>query len=147
MKKTDPLIIVEQTFYSPIEIVWTAITNLAEMHQWYFDNIPDFKAEIGFKTEFNVKSEDRNFLHQWEITEVEPNKIITYIWQFKEYPGKALVTFELSRKENVTKLQLTNKVVEDFPQDIPEFKRESCIGGWQYFINQRLVDYLKSGSN
>jgi hypothetical protein len=37
---------------------------------------------------------------------------------------------------------LTVEVLEDFPDDIPEFRRESCIGGWNYFINHRLKEYL-----
>ena len=43
-----------------------------------FNNIEDFKPKVGFKTRFNVKSEERNFLHLWEITEVDPFKKIVY---------------------------------------------------------------------
>ena len=34
-------------------------------------------------------------------------------------------------------------IVESFPQDIPEFSRMSCLGGWTYFINQSLKEYLE----
>ncbi len=30
----------------------------------------------------------------------------------------------------------------DFPDDVPEFERESCLGGRQYFIGQALKAYL-----
>lgn len=63
------------------------------MRQWYFENIPSFKAEIGFKTQFNVISEGRSFLHMWEITEVVPLKKIASSWKFKEYAGEGLVAY------------------------------------------------------
>lgn len=144
MKKTDPPIIVKQNFHSPLEIVWKSITELEKMHQWYFENIPSFKPEVGFKTQFNIKSGERNFLHKWEVLEVIPNKLIKYNWKYENYPGDSNVTFELLEENNKTKLKLTVEVLEDFPQNIPEFKRESCIGGWEYFIKDRLKKYLES---
>jgi len=74
MKKTDEPIIVEQTFQTSIENVWKSITKIDQMHQWYFENIPTFEAKIGFETQFNVQSQDRDFLHLWKITEVIPFK-------------------------------------------------------------------------
>lgn len=144
MKKTDPPIIVKQIFHTPIEIVWNSITELEKMHQWYFENIPSFKPEVGFKTRFNIQSGERNFLHMWEVLEVIPNKLIKYNWKYEAYPGDSNVTFELFDEKNITKLVLTVDIIEDFPQDIPEFKRESCIGGWEYFIKDRLKNYLGS---
>lgn len=144
MKKIDPPIIVKQNFHSPLEIVWKSITELEKMHQWYFEKIPSFKPEVGFKTQFNIKSGERNFLHKWEVLEVIPHKLIKYNWKYENYPGDSNVTFELLAENNKTKLKLTVEVLEDFPQNIPEFKRESCIGGWEYFIKDRLKKYLES---
>jgi uncharacterized protein YndB with AHSA1/START domain len=143
MRKTDEPVIVEQTFDASIDTVWNAITVLEQMRQWYFENIPSFKAEVGFKTQFNVISEGRNFLHMWEIREVVPLKRISYSWRFKEYAGEGLVVFELSAQNDLTMLKLTNSVLESFPDGIPEFIRESCIRGWEYFIQNRLKEYLE----
>ncbi len=44
------------------------------MRKWYFENIPAFKPEVGFETQFNVQSEERNFLHKWKVTEVQPSE-------------------------------------------------------------------------
>ncbi len=143
MKKDDQPIVVEQAFKSSIDNVWKAVTEAPKMRQWFFDNIPSFKPEVGFKTQFNVTSGDRNFLHKWEITEVVPQKLITYNWKYEGYPGNSFVTFELSENNNSTNLTLTHDIVEDFPDDIPEFSRESCIGGWEYFIKQSLNKYLE----
>lgn len=142
MKTSDELIIVEETFNADIKAVWNALTEIEEMRKWYFENIPAFKPEVGFKTQFSVKSEERNFLHKWKVTEAEPIKKIKYTWEFEEYHGKSSTTFELCPEGDLVKLILTVDVLEDFPEGIPEFERESCIAGWNYFINDRLKEYL-----
>ena len=51
--------------------------------------------------------------------------------------------FELIEVDGEVNLKLSMKVVESFQEDIPEFRRDSCIGGWNYFIKQRLKQYLE----
>ena len=49
MIKTNDLaeaIIVERTLDAPVGRVWTALTDVNEMRQWYFD-LKEFKPEIG----------------------------------------------------------------------------------------------------
>jgi len=113
------------------------------MKKWYFENIPEFKAEVGFETQFNVLSEERSFLHIWKVTEVIPNKKIVYNWTYEEYDGSADMVFELFDEKGSIKLQIRVIVLEDFPDDIPEFTRESCTGGWEYFIKGRLKEYIE----
>lgn len=142
MKKNEAQVIVEDIFDAPIEKVWKAITGIEEMKIWYFENIDVFKAEIGSKSKFVVQSDERTFTHLWEVTEVDaPNKI-TYNWKYEEYPGDSFVTWELFDESGKTKLVLTTRITEDFPDEIPEFKRESCKKGWEYFICWKLKEYL-----
>ena len=143
MKASDDPVIVEQTFNKSPEKVWQAITEHDQMIQWYFDNIPSFKAEVGFETQFNIHNDGRDFMHMWNVTEVESLKKITYGWKFDGYVGDSFVTFEIFDEGDSTKLRLTATVTEDFEDGIPEFERESCIGGWQYFIQQRLKEFLE----
>ena len=121
MENTDP-IIVTQLLKAPIKTVWKAITDLEQMRQWYFPNIPDFRPEIGFETRFLVQNEGRDFTHIWEIKEVIPQKMIGYSWNFEEYSGEGYSTFELIEKSDVTELTLKSYVIEAFPADIPEFE-------------------------
>lgn len=144
MKKNDEPIIVEHTFNAPINTVWNAITNLDQMRQWYFEDIPSFKPEVGFETQFNVQSQDRNFLHMWKVIRVVPVKLISYTWKYGGYPGDSFVVFELSEHNNMTTLKLTHNVLEDFPDYIPEFTRASGIDGWTYFIKQSLKEFLNN---
>ena len=144
MKTTDPAITAVQVFNQDVSRVWKAITEVAEMREWFFDNIPTFEAKVGFHTQFEVVSDNRTFTHLWEVVEVIPLRRLKYAWRYQEYQGDSFVTFELSEINNQTLLTLTTEIVEDFPESIPEFKAESCQAGWDYFIKQRLKDYLES---
>ncbi|TDS18943.1 uncharacterized protein YndB with AHSA1/START domain [Maribacter caenipelagi] len=141
MKENEP-IIVTQLFNASMEQVWEALTDVNQMRQWYFDAIPDFKPEVSFKTRFLITNEGRNFTHNWVITEVDIPTKISYRWTFDEYPGESISTFELSKKEHQTLLTVTSKIIKDFPTDIPEFKRESGVAGWEYLIKESLVKFL-----
>lgn len=144
MKTYYNSIIIEQLFNQNIQTVWNAITQLDPMKQWFFENIPAFKAVVGFETQFNVQAPSRDFLHQWKIIEVIPNKKIVYRWKYENISGQGTVIFELFELENQTKLVLTNLGLESFPKEYPEFSRESCTNGWNYFIKQQLKEYLNN---
>ena len=142
MQRIDEPIIVEELFDRDIDSVWAAITEPEQMRQWFFDNMPAFEPMVGFEVEFNVDAGGRVFLHQWRVTKVIPRRFIEYNWRYGDYKGDALVSFELSQQNELTKLRLTHTITDNFQKDVPEFKRESCIGGWRHFINGRLKAYL-----
>ncbi|MBT8280648.1 MAG: SRPBCC domain-containing protein [Muriicola sp.] len=144
MKKSDPPIVIKASFDRSAEDLWNSLTLLPEMKNWYFDVLEAFEAREGFKTAFKVHSEDRTFTHLWEVIEVVPGEKITYRWEFEEYPGASTSTFEISGTNHQSELVLTVLVREDFPSGIPEFKRESCIGGWEYFLLGNLKKYLSA---
>ncbi len=143
MNNPNKHIVVEQVFNSSVQEVWDAITKLEQMKKWFFNNIPSFEPVVGFQTRFTVKSKDRDFQHIWKIIEVIPYKKIKYHWSYKEYEGEGLVTFELFEKEKQILLRLTNEGLETFPQDIPEFTKESCQAGWEFFIKINLKEYIE----
>lgn len=142
MNSFDDPIVITQTFEAPITNVWNALTVHSEMVQWYFSNIPSFDPTEGFETAFTVQTEERVFPHTWKITEVIPMKKIAYEWKFEGYIGSGISIFELSSNENQTILDFTFITTKKFPDNIPEFKRESGVQGWNYFIKERLVNYL-----
>ncbi|WP_024768707.1 SRPBCC family protein [Aquimarina macrocephali] len=144
MKNIDVPIVVEETYMTTPKNVWKAITELDQMKKWFFEQIESFEAKEGFETQFVVEVENRKFTHLWKITEVIPYQKIKYGWRYKEYSGDSFVTFELFKNENHVKLRLITEIIHSFPSDIPEFARESCIGGWEYFIKSSLKEYLMS---
>jgi len=113
------------------------------MKQWFFENIEAFEPKAGFETNFIVENEGRIFPHIWRITAVEPLRKIIYNWKYEGYEGNSFVTFELSEYNKGSQLKLSHQITESFPQDIPEFRIESCKEGWEWFINKRLKDYLR----
>jgi uncharacterized protein YndB with AHSA1/START domain len=136
-------IVVEQAFGVSTETLWQAITNRQHMVQWFFEEIPEFQAEVGFQTQFNVSAGERDFLHLWKITEVNPGQKIVYDWRYEGYAGVGKVTFEVLQDGTGSKLRVTTEGVETFPQEVPEFSPESCQGGWEYFVQECLKGYLE----
>ena len=138
----DP-IVVEQTFSARIAVVWKAITDKDHMRQWFFETIADFEPEVGFRTQFTVRSADRDYPHQWQVTDVVSERRITYDWRYGGIPGNSSVTWELSETPGGTKLKLTHTILESFPQDDPVFSRESGQAGWDYFLHESLKAFLE----
>ena len=142
MSQNHP-VIVEQTFMTSTDKLWAALTDVHRMRQWFFPNIPDFKPEKGFATQFEVQSGHRDFLHQWKVTEVKPREKLILSWTYDGYQGQSRVTFEILPEGNQVRLRLIHQGWENFPQDIPEFRRESCLEGWQYLIKKSLYQWLQ----
>jgi uncharacterized protein YndB with AHSA1/START domain len=142
MKASEQAIIVEIELGAAPKRVWAAITNPKEMSNWYFEEIEDFEARIGFETHFTVQLEDRKFEHIWKVVEAEPEKRIAYTWKYGNYPGDSILSMGLVVVGQGTRLRLEHRTIEDFPDGIEEFTRESGVAGWKYFIEERLKKYL-----
>ena len=142
MQERNQAIVVKQVFNAPADKVWAAITELEQMKQWFFSDIPAFEPKTGFQTEFLIRVHERSFTHVWKISEVIPGRKIIYQWSYKEYEGEGQVTFELIDKPGQTLLVLTNEGLDSFPDTVPEFSRESCEAGWNYFIRESLKKFL-----
>ena len=139
----EPLVI-EQTFDAPIWPVWNAITDKDEMRQWYFD-LKEFKAEIGFQTQFDVDNNGVAYTHIWRVTEVVPLKKISYEWKYGGYPGNSLVSFELFAKGNKTGIKLTHERLDTFlPAVNPALAKENFIQGWTRFIGTNLKEFVEN---
>ena len=74
-QKTEPLV-VERIFDAPATLVWKAITNKADMNQWFFE-LTEFKAEAGF--EFRIcraNITDSIMIHQCKVTQAVLKKTL-----------------------------------------------------------------------
>ncbi|PCH62991.1 MAG: ATPase [SAR86 cluster bacterium] len=142
MMETDPPIIIEQDFECAAINLWNALCKSEEMRQWYFESIPNFEARLGFSTRFWVDAGSRKFLHIWQITEVISPQTLVYQWRFQDYCGCFESRFEVTGDEQGCHLKFTLNILEDFPQDITEFTRQSGSEGWHYLINESLKRYL-----
>jgi uncharacterized protein YndB with AHSA1/START domain len=138
----NKVLIIEQEFKAPIELVWRAITETELMKKWYFD-ISDFKPEVGCKFHFEGGEECKRYMHLCEVLEVIPLKKLKYSWKYEGYTGLSFVSFELESLGEKTKLKLTHEGIETFTE--PDFMRENFLGGWKYLILESLKDYLENG--
>ena len=141
---TDNPIVITQEFNTTVDRVWTAITNRDEMIQWYFEMIPAFEPTVGFETSFNVRTPDnKDYLHLWKVTEVMPKQKIVYSWKYGGYSGDSFAVWKLKANADKIMLHFSHHGISTFPQDNPDFERESCVKGWTYFIHERLKTYLE----
>jgi uncharacterized protein YndB with AHSA1/START domain len=74
MKESVEPIVVEQTFNAPIDTVWNSITQIDLMRRWFFENIPDFRPEVGFETQFKVATRDRTIVRGGSSFTATPTK-------------------------------------------------------------------------
>ncbi len=145
MTETMEPVVVQHIYPATISQVWNAITNPDEMRQWFFEAVQDFEPVTGFETEFDVHVDEKTYRHIWKITAVENKSRIEYDWSYAGIPGKSMVSWELSEVDGQTQLQLTHTEVEPFQAEAGDqnFTRESCLGGWNYFLKEQLVNYLE----
>ena len=139
--KTEPLVI-ERILGAPAHRIWQAITNLEQMKEWYFD-VNRFEPVVGFEFQFSGGSEEKKYLHLCKITEVIPEKKLSYSWKYEDYEGDTLVTFELFPQEEQTLLRLTHTGLESFPAGNPDFAKESFAEGWTHIIGKSLKEFVE----
>jgi len=133
-------VIIERTFTAPVARVWKALTDVEEMRRWYFD-LEEFKPEVGFEFEFTVEHEGMKYHHLCRVTEVIPQKKLSYTWRYKGHEGDSLVTFELFAEGEKTRLKLTHEGLETFPK-LPAFARENFKQGWTSIASE-LQQFLE----
>lgn len=140
--KNQPIVL-EKLLNSHIKKVWTALTDKDEMKVWYFD-LAEFKAETGFKFRFTGgPSPEKQYLHLCEVTEIIPEKKLTYSWKYDGYTGISFVTFELFPQGDQTLLKLTHAGIETFPKENPDFDIKNFQEGWNAIIDTSLKEYLE----
>jgi uncharacterized protein YndB with AHSA1/START domain len=140
----EPLVI-ERIFNAPIDKVWRALTDAEAMRQWYFD-LKEFRPQVGFEFQFVVEHEGHSYDHRCKVTEVVPQEKLAYSWCYAGYEGASLVTFELFRDGDRTRVKLTHEGLESFPA-LPAFARANFIRGWTSLVGSELRDYVeKPGS-
>ncbi len=140
-KEQKPFVI-ERMYDAPVDKIWLALTDAAEMKKWYFD-IADFKAEPGFEFSFigqGLKGE--KYVHLCTITDTIPGKKLRYSWRYENFPGISFVSFELFPEGNKTKLKLTHEGLETFP-DSPDFAKKNFEQGWTEITGTSLKNYLE----
>jgi uncharacterized protein YndB with AHSA1/START domain len=134
------IIVIERTLNAPVARVWKALTDRDQMRHWYFD-LKQFKPEVGFEFEFIVEHEGTKYHHLCRVTDVVPQRKIAYTWRYKGEKGDSLVTFELRRDGEKTRLKLTHEGLETFPRT-PAYARKNFEAGWTA-LTRELEQFLE----
>jgi uncharacterized protein YndB with AHSA1/START domain len=134
-------IVVEETMNTNPGIIWKALTDNNEIREWYF-KLKSFEPRAGFEFQFEGGNDGRTYIHHCRITEVIPEKKLSYTWKYQGYEGISEVSFELFPEGNKTKIRLTHTGIESFPL-IPDFKRENFVEGWNSIIRTSLKNYVE----
>jgi uncharacterized protein YndB with AHSA1/START domain len=137
-------VIMERILNAPVGRVWAALTEVDQMREWYFD-LKEFIPRVGFEFEFVVEHEGDRYHHLCRITEVIPERKISYTWRYQGDPGNSLVMFELFPDGNKTRLKLTHTGIETFPKT-PAYARKNFETGWNVLIGSELKQFVEARS-
>ena len=66
-------VVFKQKVNAPLEKVWSALTDKAQMKEWYFD-IPDFQLDVHNEFNFYEPGGEKKYHHRGEILEVIPHQ-------------------------------------------------------------------------
>jgi uncharacterized protein YndB with AHSA1/START domain len=133
---------IERTFPVTPARLWSALTDPDEIKNWYF-NLPGFKPEVGYKFEFmGGRPDGIQYRHLCEVTEVIPEKRLSYSWRYDGYEGNSEVTWELFPEGTSTRLKLTHSGLETFPKSNPDLAAKNFAEGWTGIIGKSLEAYL-----
>jgi len=138
-RRTDPLV-VERTLNAPAALVWQALTTREALSQWSFE-MPDFRPEVGCEFTFDGEKDGVKYHHHCRITDLIPQKRMTWLWRYVGHPGDSQVTFDLLAEGARTRLRLTHIGLETFPPG-PDFARENFLAGWTHLLGASLPEFL-----
>jgi uncharacterized protein YndB with AHSA1/START domain len=122
-------VVVERELPHPVDRIWRALTEPHLIAEWLMKN--DFKLAVGHR--FNL-SGDWGGVLDCEVLAVEPNKTLSYTWDFAHedaaYNLRSVVTFTLTPTPTGTHLRMEQS---GFRPD----QRQAYGGanaGWQQFF-------------
>lgn len=140
--ETKPLI-VERTLHATPARIWEALTNNDQMQQWYFQ-LAQFEAKVGFEFSFlGQGSKGEKYKHNCRITAVEPEKKLSYTWEYDGFEGSSEVTFELFPQGDETLVRITHTGLDSFPNNNPDFDPASFSKGWNHILGISLKKFVE----
>jgi uncharacterized protein YndB with AHSA1/START domain len=124
-------VVVEREFPHPPEKLWRALTQPHLIEEWLMKN--DFKPVVGHS--FNLRGDWGGVL-DCEVLAVEPQKTLTYTWNFKHeeaaYNLTSVVVWTLTATRTGTHLRMEQS---GFRPDQPQAYGGAKHGWQQFFAN------------
>jgi uncharacterized protein YndB with AHSA1/START domain len=124
-------VVVEREIPHPPEKIWRALTQPHLIEEWLMKN--DFQPVVGHR--FNLRGDWGGVL-DCEVVAVEPNKRLSYTWNFNNdnaaFNLRSVVTFTLTRTSTGTHLRMEQS---GFRGDQPQ-AYQGAKQGWQQFFTK-----------
>jgi uncharacterized protein YndB with AHSA1/START domain len=124
-------VVVEREMAHPPEKLWRALTQPHLMEEWLMKN--DFRPVVGHH--FNLRGDWGGVL-DCEVLTIEPNKALSYTWNFKHadaaFDLRSVVTFTLTPTRNGTLLRMEQS---GFRPDQKQAFGGAKVG-WQKFFGK-----------
>ena len=122
-------VVVEREMPHPPEKLWRALTQPHLIEEWLMKN--NFRPVVGHR--FNLTGEWGGVL-DCEVLEVEPNKTLSYTWNFKHddaaYNLTSVVVFTLTPTRAGTRLRMEQSGFRPDQQQA----YQGAKGGWPQFF-------------
>jgi len=124
-------VVVERELPHAPEKIWRALTHPRLIEEWLMKN--DFAPVVGHR--FNLRNNprpDMNIVLDCQVLEVEPNKKLSYTWNFDDAANGliSVVTFTLTPTRNGTHLRMEQT---GFRPEQPQNYR-GAMAGWHRFF-------------
>lgn len=141
MANTQP-VVKELTIDAPISKVWKALTEKEQIAKWLMPS-DNFELKVG--TTFNMlgTSKGVEYPHICTITEIIPEKKLSYTWAVKDKLSDTLVTYELEELNGKTKLTLTHSGWDKVTLAAEGAFRDDYTNGWNQVL-PGLKNYVES---
>ena len=128
-------VVVEREMQHPPEKLWRALTQPHLMEEWLMKN--DFKPAVGHR--FNLRGDWGGVL-DCEVLGIEPNKELSYTWNFKHadaaFDLQSVVTFTLTPTRTGTLLRMEQS---GFRPDQQQAYQGAKHGWSRFFANLEQV--------
>ncbi|MBS1494147.1 MAG: SRPBCC domain-containing protein [Bacteroidetes bacterium] len=132
MNNTEP-VIKEVTIDAPVSKVWKAITEKEQIAEWLMPS-NDFELKAGTTFHMTGSSKGVEYPHICTITEIVPEKKLSYTWAVKDKLSDTLVTYELEEQDGKTKVTLTHSGWDKVTLNTVGATREDYNNGWNHVL-------------
>ena len=120
---------------APVSKVWDALTKPEIIKQYFFGTDAKSDWKVGSPVTFKGEWEGKSYDDKGTVTANEPNRLLSYSY-WSSTSGKedkpenyANVTYELSQRNNVTDLTITQDNIAD------EKTKEHSVQNWKSVLN------------
>ena len=136
-------VVIKQRVNAPIDKVWSALTDNAQMKNWYFD-IADFNTDLHAEFSFYESGGENKYQHHGQILEVIPQEKLKYTWSYPEFSkDKTIVKWNLQDEGDKTLVILTHKGLENFEHLGEEFSKDSFDKAWTKIVSINLKNFIE----